>query len=122
MEETTSKEMYEDVHSLIKELNSETTISVDLGLSLKITPTESSSNSGESNDGATGQATGVATGNATAGSGMAGAAGSGSNLEGSVGIDFGYERKNMIKQISEYTETKVSKIFILLALKLVTAI
>ncbi|XP_056602429.1 complement component C9 [Triplophysa dalaica] len=98
VEETTSKEMYEDVHSLIKELNSETTISVDLGLSLKYTPTESSSKSGESN--------GEATGNATAGSGMASAAGSGLNLRGSGGIDFGYSRTNMIKQISEYTETK----------------
>ncbi|KAI7813403.1 putative complement component C9-like, partial [Triplophysa rosa] len=90
VEETTSKEMYEDVHSLIKEITTDSSTTVDVGLSFKFSPTESSSKSGE----------------ATGEGGSAGAASSGLNLEGSAGINFNFERQNMIKQISEYTDTK----------------
>lgn len=47
MEESSSKEMYEDIHSLIKEITRETSTSIGLGLNFKFTPTEpSSSDSG----------------------------------------------------------------------------
>ncbi|KAG9281806.1 complement component C9 [Astyanax mexicanus] len=40
VEESSSKEMYEDTHSLIKELTEEVTSKTSLGLSFKFTPTE----------------------------------------------------------------------------------
>lgn len=48
MEESSSKEMYEDIHSLIKEISRESSTSYEVGLNFKFTPTEpSSSGSGE---------------------------------------------------------------------------
>uniref|UniRef100_A0A671QEP9 Complement component C9 n=1 Tax=Sinocyclocheilus anshuiensis TaxID=1608454 RepID=A0A671QEP9_9TELE len=48
VEESSSKEMYEDIHSLIKEISRESSTSFEIGLNFKFTPTEpSSSGSGE---------------------------------------------------------------------------
>uniref|UniRef100_A0A8C1D9X1 Complement component 9 n=1 Tax=Cyprinus carpio carpio TaxID=630221 RepID=A0A8C1D9X1_CYPCA len=48
VEESSSKEMYEDIHSLIKEISRESSTSYEVGLNFKFTPTEpSSSGSGE---------------------------------------------------------------------------
>ncbi|KAF4113244.1 hypothetical protein G5714_005789 [Onychostoma macrolepis] len=48
VEESSSKEMYEDIHSLIKEITRESSTSFEAGLNFKFTPTEpSSSDSGE---------------------------------------------------------------------------
>uniref|UniRef100_A0A673IC52 Complement component C9 n=1 Tax=Sinocyclocheilus rhinocerous TaxID=307959 RepID=A0A673IC52_9TELE len=48
VEESSSKEMYEDIHSLINEISRESSTSFEIGLNFKFTPTEpSSSGSGE---------------------------------------------------------------------------
>lgn len=73
VEETVSREIYEDSHSVLNEILSEMSIKVDAGLSFKFTPTEQSM----------------------------------SNITASVGGSLGYEKKSMIKELSELTKTKV---------------
>lgn len=72
VEETVSREIYEDSHSLLNEILTEMSIKVDAGLSFKFTPTEQSM----------------------------------SNISAGVGGSLGYEKKSMIKEISELTKTK----------------
>ncbi|XP_060917649.1 complement component C9 [Labrus mixtus] len=72
VEETISREIYEDTHSLLRELLREMTIKVDAGLSFKFNPSEPSL----------------------------------SNV--SLGVNLGgqYEKKTMIKTVSEYSNIK----------------
>ncbi|KAM6975774.1 complement component C9 [Tautogolabrus adspersus] len=72
VEETVSREIYEDTHSLLRELLREMTVKVDAGLSFKFNPSEASL----------------------------------SNV--SVGVDLGgqYQKKTMIKEVSEYSNIK----------------
>lgn len=73
VEETVSREIYEDSHTLLNELLTEMSTKVDAGLSFKFTPTEKSM----------------------------------SNISGSVGGSVAYEKKTMIKEITESTNIKV---------------
>ncbi|XP_065123320.2 complement component C9 [Paramisgurnus dabryanus] len=91
VEETISREMYEDIHSLIREITTDSTTTFNMGLNFKFTPTEPSSQS-EGGAGAKGSGGGVSLG------------------ELSGGIDVNTENRNMIKQISEITNTK-KKVF-----------
>nr|XP_055055488.1 complement component C9 isoform X1 [Misgurnus anguillicaudatus] len=135
VEETISREMYEDIHSLIKEITSDSTTTFDVGLNFKFTPTEPSSQPAGSGDAANGGADAAAA-SPDVGADAAGANGGGgaddaaspdggadavgsngganapstSLTELSGGINYNNERRNMIKQISEITETK-KKIF-----------
>lgn len=76
MEETSSKEIYENTHSLLKEMLTEMSFKVDAGLSFKFSPSEKS---------------------------MSG------NTSSKVGLEFEYEKKNMIKDVSEISIMKVKK-------------
>ncbi|XP_071380909.1 complement component C9 [Centroberyx affinis] len=76
VEETFSREIYEDTHSLVRELLHEVTSTVDVGFSFKFTPTEQS----------------MATSNASA--------------SGGVGADINYEKTKMIRDVSEYGTIK----------------
>ncbi|XP_067294802.1 complement component C9 [Pseudorasbora parva] len=49
VEESSSKEMYEDIHSIIKEITTESSNSFEVGLSFKFTPTEPSGSEAGSN-------------------------------------------------------------------------
>lgn len=73
VEETVSREIYENSHSLLREILKEMNTKVDAGLSFKFTPSEKSL----------------------------------SNVTASVDGSLGYEKKTMIKQVSELTNTKV---------------
>ncbi|XP_051949893.1 complement component C9 [Xyrauchen texanus] len=83
VEESSSKEVYEDIHSLIREITTETSFGVDMGLNFKITLTEHSG-AGEGDD----------------------AAGNGFKPSISGGISANYEKTKIIKELSEYTEIK----------------
>ncbi|XP_016143653.1 complement component C9 [Sinocyclocheilus grahami] len=76
VEESSSKEMYEDIHSLIKEISRETSTSFEIGLNFKFTPTEpSSSGSGEADSaGGGGEAASPDVGGAVEGPGDGGEA------------------------------------------------
>lgn len=54
VEESSSKEMYEDIHSLIKEITTESTNTYEVGLSFKFSPTEPSSAGASSDAGSAG--------------------------------------------------------------------
>ncbi|KAM3599466.1 uncharacterized protein V6R79_006273 [Siganus canaliculatus] len=71
-EETSSKEIYEDTHSLLREILKEMNFKVDAGLSFKFKPSEPSL----------------------------------ANVSLGVNADLEYEKKTMIKEISDYTHTK----------------
>ncbi|XP_064833596.1 complement component C9 [Oncorhynchus masou masou] len=75
-EETVSKEIYEDTYTLLRELMTETKLTVSAGLNIKFTPTEKS----------------MAKSNTT--------------VSGGVGLDAEYDRTQMIKEVSEYTTIK----------------
>uniref|UniRef100_A0A3Q3WL79 Complement component C9 n=1 Tax=Mola mola TaxID=94237 RepID=A0A3Q3WL79_MOLML len=72
VEETVSREIYENTHSLLREILNEMRSKVDAGLSFKFQPTEESM----------------------------------SKVSGKVSADFGYEKKTMIKQVSEISNIK----------------
>nr|AAH95719.1 Complement component 9 [Danio rerio] len=55
VEESSSKEMYEDIHSLIKEITRETSSTFEIGLNFKFTPTETSKNDEGGNAGSAGE-------------------------------------------------------------------
>lgn len=55
VEESSSKEMYEDIHSLIKEITRESSSSLEVGLSFKFSPTEASSAGAGSDAGSAGE-------------------------------------------------------------------
>lgn len=74
MEETVSKEIYDDTHSLLREMLKEMSIKVDAGLSFKFKPSEKSL----------------------------------SNVSLNLNLDYQYEKKTMIKEMSEYTNIKVN--------------
>lgn len=74
MEETVSREIYEDSHSLLREMLKEISSTVDIGLSFKFSPTEKSM--------------------------------SNSSLNLNAGVTF--EKKTMLKQISEFSTIKVN--------------
>uniref|UniRef100_A0A3Q3W0V5 Complement component C9 n=1 Tax=Mola mola TaxID=94237 RepID=A0A3Q3W0V5_MOLML len=74
VEETVSREIYENTHSLLREILNEMRSKVDAGLSFKFQPTEESM----------------------------------SKVSGKVSADFGYEKKTMIKQVSEISNIKVN--------------
>ncbi|XP_037121175.1 complement component C9 [Syngnathus acus] len=71
-EETVSREIYEDTHSLLKDILRETSRKVDAGLSFKFNPSEESM----------------------------------SSSPGSASVDYQYEKKTMIKEMSEYTNIR----------------
>lgn len=71
MEETASKEIYEDTHSLLREMLNEMSIKVETGLSFKFKPTEKSMS------------------------------------KSSVDLNFEYQKKEMIKDLTEYSTTEV---------------
>lgn len=73
VEETVSREIYEDSHSLLRDMLREMSLTVDVGLSFKFKPSESSM----------------------------------SNTSFNVDAGLGYERKTMIKEMSELTNTTV---------------
>ncbi|XP_026875867.2 complement component C9 [Electrophorus electricus] len=77
VEETTSKEVYEDTHSLISEITKDTTTKSGLELSFKFTPTESST-----------QETGA------------------SFLGSNAGVNTESEKSEMVKAITDYSSTK----------------
>ncbi|KAG1959042.1 complement component C9 [Pimephales promelas] len=60
VEESSSKEMYEDIHSLIKEITRESSRSVEGGVTFKFTPTEPSSAGAGSDAGSAGEGGDVA--------------------------------------------------------------
>ncbi|KAI2664655.1 Complement component C9 [Labeo rohita] len=74
VEESSSKQMYEDIHSLIKEITAESSTSFEMGLNFKFTPTEASSAGSAGDAGSAGSA------------GDAGSAGSAGDA-GSAGSD-----------------------------------
>lgn len=74
VEETVSKEIYEDTHSLLREMLKEMSSDFDIGFSFKFSPTEASM--------------------------------SNSSLNLNAGVNF--EKKTMIKQISEFSKIKVN--------------
>ncbi|KAL7838366.1 hypothetical protein AOLI_G00267700 [Acnodon oligacanthus] len=91
VEESSSKEIYQDTHSLIRELSKDTTYQSSFGLSFKFTPTETKSESPtESESGSSTKKTSVG---------------------GSIGIDTESEKANMIKTITEYSSTKGKTFF-----------
>ncbi|KAM7392538.1 hypothetical protein PAMA_007583 [Pampus argenteus] len=69
VEETVSREIYEDTHSLLGEMLNEMSVKVDVGLSFKFTPSETSM----------------------------------SNSSAKVNAGVGYEKKTLIKEVSETT-------------------
>lgn len=69
-----SREIYENTHSLLREMLTEFNFKIDAGLSFKLQPTEASL----------------------------------SNSTISVGAEIGYERKTMVKDVSEFTKINVS--------------
>lgn len=73
-EETASKEIYEDTHSLLSEMLTEMSLKVEVGLSFKFSKTEKSM------------------------------------INTSISGNFGYEKKEMIREITEFTNT-VNKSF-----------
>ncbi|XP_034402581.1 complement component C9 [Cyclopterus lumpus] len=75
VEETASREIYEDTHSLLKELLTEMSVKVDTGLSFKFTASEPSM--AESSD-----------------------------ASSKISLDYQYEKKTMIKEVSEYSNIK----------------
>ncbi|XP_010901387.3 complement component C9 [Esox lucius] len=97
VEETVSREIYEDTHTLLRELMTETTLTVGAGLNLKFTPTEKSMDKAAKNIEAT--PTVQSTGNATA-------VKVNTTMAWDVGLDFEYKRTNMIKNVAEYTTIK----------------
>ncbi|XP_029025646.1 complement component C9 [Betta splendens] len=70
VEETVSKEIYEDTHSLLREILKEVSFSIDAELSIKLTPSEKS------------------------------------NSTVTISPEAGFSKKNMIKEVSEKTNTK----------------
>lgn len=77
MEETVSREIYEDSHTLLREILTEITSKIDVGLSFKFSASERPMSNSSLSIGA------------------------------KVGADF--EKKTMIKQVTEYTNTKVTQ-------------
>ncbi|XP_029300766.1 LOW QUALITY PROTEIN: complement component C9 [Cottoperca gobio] len=72
VEETSSREIYEDTHSLLREMLKEMSSKVDAGLSFKFNPSEQSL----------------------------------SETSSQVNLDYQYEKKTMIKEVSELTTIK----------------
>lgn len=73
-EETASKELFEDTHSLLREILTEMSVNIDAGLSFKFTPTELSL----------------------------------SNTSLNFKLESQYEKKTMIKTVTENTKIKVN--------------
>ncbi|XP_054613866.1 complement component C9 isoform X1 [Dunckerocampus dactyliophorus] len=73
VEEVVSREIYEDTHSLLREILTEMTGKVDVGLSFKFSPSEESMLS---------------------------------NAPPGVALEYQYEKKAMIREVSEYTNVK----------------
>lgn len=70
-EETASKEIYEDTHSLLREMLTEMSLKVEVGLSFKFSKTEKSM------------------------------------INTSLSGNFGYEKKEMIRKVTEFSNTVV---------------
>lgn len=79
MEESTSREVYKDTHALLSEITTELTSKIEVGLSFKFTPTDTSQS------------------------------GNISLTSLSAGVNVAKEDESKIKLITEYSETKVSK-------------
>ncbi|XP_054469153.1 complement component C9 isoform X2 [Anoplopoma fimbria] len=90
VEETASREIYENTHTLLRELLTEMSVKVDAGLSFKFSTSEPS----------------MSESSAAGGSAASGAAESGASASSKIGVDFGYEKKNMIKEVSETSTIK----------------
>ncbi|XP_035040607.1 complement component C9 [Hippoglossus stenolepis] len=72
-EETVSREIYEDTHSLLREILKEMTVKLDAGLSFKFSASEESMSKSQSTK---------------------------------VKLDYNYEKKTMIKEVTEYSTIK----------------
>ncbi|XP_046870169.1 complement component C9 [Hypomesus transpacificus] len=75
-EDLTSREIYEDTHSLINEITTDTTFSIGVGGSLKFSPSETSQTQ------------------------------SNTTVSGGASVDVDYSKKNLLKEITEYTTIK----------------
>ncbi|XP_077096740.1 complement component C9 [Siphateles boraxobius] len=136
VEESSSKEMYEDIHSLLKDITRESSSSFEVGFSFKFSPTEPSSAGAGSDAGSAGEGGDVASpgeageaaspsedgeaegpgvgghvegpgdGGEAEGPGDGGNAGPGMGFSVSAGIDNKKEKTYIIKQLSEITTTK----------------
>ncbi|XP_031173481.1 complement component C9 isoform X2 [Sander lucioperca] len=100
VEETTSREIYEDTDSLLKEILTEMTNKLDVGLSFKFSPTEKSMS--QSTAPSTSDATGPSTSDAT-GPSTSDATGPSTST---LGLEAGFQKKTIIKELSEYTKIK----------------
>ncbi|KAL6463572.1 hypothetical protein MHYP_G00279630 [Metynnis hypsauchen] len=105
VEESSSKEIYQDTHSLIRELSKETTYQSSFGLSFKFTPTESLSET------ATKSETDTESQSEPATDSQSGASTKKTSVGGSIGIDTETEKANMVKTITEYSNTKGKTFF-----------
>ncbi len=134
MEESSSKEMYEDIHSLIKEITTETSTSIGVGLNFKFTATEPSSSDSGGEAGSAGggdevadpsgggeaacpnapggEAPGLGEGGEAEESGAGQNTNPGLGFSASAGVDTEKSTTNIIKQLSEITTTKVRFRFI----------
>ncbi|XP_032395418.1 complement component C9 [Etheostoma spectabile] len=145
VEETTSREIYEDTDSLLKEILTEMTNKLDVGLSFKFSPTEKSMSESvappstsdaaapstsdaaapstsdaaapstsdaaapSTSDAAapsTSDAAAPSTSDAAAPSTSDAAAPSTSKVDLTLGLEIGFQKKTMIKELSEYTKIK----------------
>ncbi|XP_053710439.1 complement component C9 [Synchiropus splendidus] len=93
VEETVSREIFEDTHSLLREILKEMSSNVNVGLSFKMNPTEPSMSESTAPP-------------PDAGSPDASAPAAGAPPAGSLDLSYQYEKKAMIKEVSEYSTIK----------------
>lgn len=84
VEETTSKEVYKDTHSLLSEITQDITSQTSIGLSFKFTPTDSSAQNNLTQP-----------------------------VSVTAGFDSGTEKREMIKTMTDHSTTKVSKMLLI---------
>lgn len=89
VEETFSREIYENTHSLLRELLTEMSSKVEGGINIKLSPSEQSLSSSSSSAPSTDSSSSSGT------------------VSGSVGLEGSFSKKSMIKDVTEYTTIKV---------------
>ncbi|XP_008323948.1 complement component C9 [Cynoglossus semilaevis] len=88
VEETFSREIYENTHSLLRELLTEMSSKVEGGINIKLSPSEQSLSSSSSSAPSTDSSSSSGT------------------VSGSVGLEGSFSKKSMIKDVTEYTTIK----------------
>lgn len=96
VEETVSREIYEDTHSLLREMINEMTSKLDVGLSFKFSLTEVSMSIGAANP------------NPDPKPNLEPNANPSTNADPSIKLSAGFHKTEMIRQVSEYTKIKVN--------------